>query len=388
MKKTIFALLVCSLLLSSCRKFDEDQIDSSVDDDSSSAVSETIENEISNDDSSEEGDYTDDEIFDFSILTPDELAEYITLGEYKGLESEKYVVEVNQEDIDSYINEVLEAYGEWKEVADRPIKEGDKATIDFAGYLNGVAFDGGTASDQTLEIGSNTYIDGFEDGLIGVKMGEKISLDLTFPEDYDNDELKGQAVVFEVTVKNIQEFVTPELSEDIIKEQTNNEISTIEEYEAYLKEELYSDFTVEKYMDSKNEYWQKAVENATVIKFPDGLVEDYVQSYVDYYTQYATLYGVTLEEFLGTTEEEFRKEIQANAEDTYKNQLVLWAIINEEDFDTNFDTETYSEWLNFFADYLDTSVETLTGQYSEETLKNTCILDKLQDHIYETRTEV
>ncbi|MBE6649094.1 MAG: trigger factor [Ruminococcaceae bacterium] len=382
MKKFLFALLACTLILSSCTKYEEP----SKDEDTTSESSK-IDEQPSEDESEEtsEDEYT---MFDFSLLSKEELSEFITLGQYKGLESEKVVINITDKDIEDAIKEILSPKAKWEEVKDRTAKEGDKLTVDFKGFMNGEQFDGGTATNQTITIGEGRYIDGFEEGLIGGKLGETVTLNLNFPENYGKEDLNGKPVVFEVTINKIQELILPEITEEIIKEYTKDKCTTEEELKAFLKDELTEESSREKLNLSKNTYWEKAVANATVIKFPENIIEEYVQNYVNYYEQYAAMYGATLEEFLGYTEEKFRSEIKTKAEAYYKEQMVLYAAMYEENFDSNIVESEYNAWLENLAGLIGTTTEALKQQYSVETLQSTYIYEKFIDYIYETRVEV
>ena len=140
----------------------------------------------------------------------------VTLGKYEGVEIKTHDVSVSDEEVDSYIQNVLENSQNLTEV-DRPAASGDTVNIDYEGKKDGVAFDGGTAKGQNLELGSHSFIDGFEDGLIGAAKGEKRTLNLTFPADYGNKDLAGQAVTFDVTVNSVQEKSKPELNDEAYK---------------------------------------------------------------------------------------------------------------------------------------------------------------------------
>jgi len=386
MKKIFLSLLVCSLIVSSfasCSKYEETSNASS----ESSAVSDASSSEnssVSEETSQEEA----NTVFDFSALSKEELAQYITLGEYKGLESERVVVEVTDKNIEDAISEILTMYSELVEVKDRGIKEGDYVTIDFTGYMNGELFEGGSATDHSLTVGEGKFIEGFEDGLIGVKNGEKVTLNLNFPEDYGKEELNGKPVTFEITVKKVLENVVPSLSEDIIKDYTNEKAKTEDEFKAFLKDELFKTFTREKTNTSEGKYWDKVVSNATLIKYPDGIIDEYVQMHLDYYSQIASLYGITLEEYLGTTVEEFKKSQSKKAEEMYKEQMVLYAAINAENYDTTIVDSEYKVWLEELALTMGSSVEALAQQYSVETLQSTYVYDKFIKYVYATRTEV
>lgn len=384
MKKALFALLVCSILLSSCSKFEEP---SSEETSNESTVSNITE------ESSESSDTTNSfTLFDFTVLSKEELAEYITLGQYKGFESEKVVVEVTDKILEEKLNEILKNYGTWEDAGEKPIQKGYSVKMDYAGYLNGVAFDGGTASDQTIIVGEAKYIDGFEDGLIGVKNGEKVSLNLTFPKDYGVENLNGQAVVFEVTIKEVKEFIVPEISNEIVKDYTSNEYDNIDAFMEFFKDKVYEELYYEKFNNSLSAYWEKAINNATVIKYPDGIIQDYVDYCVNQYSQYATMYGLTNEEFfkqyLGVTIDEFKANCKKEAETEYKNSMVLQAAMYEENFDSNVDETKYNEWLSEQAKIMGTTVEYLLQNYNVDTLESAYVFDTFRKHVYEFRVEV
>ena len=159
----------------------------------------------------------------------------MTLGDYKGIEVTKTPVEVSDEEVDAAILSERESHTTYDDV-DRAVQDTDKVNIDYVGTKDGVAFDGGTAQGQELVIGSNQFIDGFESGLIGAKKGDEVTLDLTFPESYGNADLAGQAVVFKVTVNNVQEKNMPELDEAFVQEVS--EFKTVDEYKESKKQSL------------------------------------------------------------------------------------------------------------------------------------------------------
>ena len=163
--------------------------------------------------------------------------EYVTLGDYKGLEVVSNVVTITDADVDAYIEYMLSmSGGALEEVTDRDVVEnGDVANIDYIGKKDGVAFDGGTAEGYDLGIGTGTFIPGFEEGLVGVKKGETVDLNLTFPENYSAADLAGAEVVFTVTVNGIYKEVTPEFTDEYVAELGIENISTVEEYRAYMK---------------------------------------------------------------------------------------------------------------------------------------------------------
>ena len=209
-----------------------------------------------------------------SAVTDNNLETVITLGQYKGLT----LYQVDSSDVALEIENMMDGYAELVEV-DRPAEEGDIVNINYVGKKDGIAFDGGTDDSEegyNLELGSHSFIDGFEEGLIGVVAGEVRDLDLTFPEDYHSEELAGQAVVFTVTVNAVQQLVIPEFTDEFVKE--NFDISTAAEYEAVLQEEM-----------NKATFYEQIIaallETSTVENYPADRVEQEKQGMIDYWNQ-------------------------------------------------------------------------------------------------------
>ena len=157
-------------------------------------------------------------------------AEVTKLGNYKGVEVKRESTEVTDEEVDQKIQSILDANPEYVEITDSPAQNGDTVDIDYVGMKDGVAFDGGTAQGYKLELGSGTFIDGFEDGLVGASVGQELSLNLTFPENYGNSDLAGQAVVFDVTVNAIEEKKDAVLDDNFV--QRVSDFKTVDEFRA------------------------------------------------------------------------------------------------------------------------------------------------------------
>ena len=202
--------------------------------------------------------------------------DYVTLGEYKGLEVLQSKQEVTQQDVDNFIHYTLEGYSELQPITDRDVVEnGDTANIDYEGKKDGVAFDGGTAQGQDLVIGSGTFIPGFEEGLVGVKVGETVDLDLTFPEEYHSEELAGQKVVFTVTVNSISRHVDPELTDEFVAGLGIEGISTVAEFQEYAKQGLEDQALEDFNYNVKMQVLTLVMNNAQIQEPPAELVEKY-----------------------------------------------------------------------------------------------------------------
>lgn len=279
------------------------------------------------------------------ILNSIDPDEYIELGQYKGLNVTRIETGITPEDIEAEFKENLEYLLKPEEVTDRDeIKEGDTVNIDFTGKIDGEEFQGGSAKGYDLTIGSGQFIAGFEEGLIGKKVGEETALDLTFPENYPNDKgLEGKPVVFEVSVNSIKR--TPEPTDENIKAATDGKFATIEEYKKSIKENLeksaadYADSTMYK------DLWTQAVDNAKLKKdIPEELTKDKMDIIAENAKSYAKMYGLDWEGYLsqvvGKTQEEFDAEAMEYASRAAKESLVLMALakaenieITQEEFD-------------------------------------------------------
>lgn len=282
--------------------------------------------------------------------------DYVKLGEYKGLKLTAIDTTVTDEDVDSEMEMLRNNEAELVEVADRDtVKEGDTANIDYKGIKDGVAFDGGTAEGYDLEIGSGTFIPGFEDGLVGAKVGETVNLDVTFPENYQAADLAGQPVVFEVKVNSIKEKVLPEVTDEFIKEKTNGENSSVEEYKAGLKQALEIERTQKADIQIKNEALTLVYENSEIIK-------DIPQEYIDVKANYlkqkaendAKMYNVDIETYvtqaIGVSLEDFDNMCSEYAVDISKESLVNQAIAETENI-TVTDDELNEKITEYAAQY-------------------------------------
>ena len=228
--------------------------------------------------------------------------DYVTLGEYKGLEVTNTQQPISEEDVDIYIQYMLSMYsGELEEVTDRDVVEnGDVANIDYEGKKDGVAFDGGTAQGYDLTIGSGSFIDGFEEGLVGVKKGETVDLELTFPENYHAEELAGAKVVFTVTVNGIYKKAELEFNDEFVTSLGIENVSTTDEYRVYLKAMLEENEKQYALQDMETEILTKVTENATVNGRPQEMVDKFNQVTINNMSYNAQMYGMDLESFVSS----------------------------------------------------------------------------------------
>lgn len=283
-------------------------------------------------------------------FTVRDYSNYVTLGDYKGISVSP--ITVTDEEIAAKIEQYFRDTVEY----------GDTVDIDYIGYLDGEAFEGGTAEGAYLTIGSGEYIDGFESGLLDVKIGETVDLNLTFPESYEkNPDMAGKAVVFTVTVNGITGVVAPEYTLDNIIAYT--EYETLEEYEAVLYDEIYSGY----YEERLANIWGTVLDNATISGYPQEEVDVYANEMADYYKQMAAQYGVEFASFLsiyGYTEETFEEDCQGYGQSVMDETMVLHSIAAAENMTVT--SEEYHEEIDKIVDQTGLDEITIVQYYGGE----------------------
>ena len=261
----------------------------------------------------------------------------VTLGEYKNLEVKKENVKVSKEEVQQKINELLKNYTELVIKEEGTVEEGDIAVIDFEGFKEDVAFDGGKGENYSLEIGSHSFIPGFEEGIIGMKKGEEKDLTLTFPEEYQEKSLAGKEVVFKVKVNEIKTKEVPELDKDFFEDLGMEEVKTKEDLEKKMKEEIKAQKEEEaekKYVDALLE---KAVSNMT-IELDEEIIEAEAEAMYNDFMSHMSAQGITEElylKYVGTTKEDIVDHMKKEAETRLKNSYLLNAIIREEQIEAD-----------------------------------------------------
>lgn len=254
----------------------------------------------------------------------------IVLGEYKNVPVTVVKPSVSDEELDARIETVLGGYATWGAV-DRAAEEGDRVNIDYKGLKDGVAFEGGTAEGYNLVLGSGSFIDGFEDGLIGAAAGEQRNLNLTFPENYQSEELAGQDVVFEVTVNEVAEKHTPELTEAFVAENFPD-LGTVDAYKEDLRQQMLDSKQQQSDQQRNAELLSAIVEDSEITCATEDVDEIYDQQ-INYYTTMASLYGLELADYasvMGMDEDTFRTEVRNIAELTVKQNMVLDEVAKKE----------------------------------------------------------
>ena len=265
--------------------------------------------------------------FTFSIITKPE----VKVNKYKGLKITPEKVEVTDEEINHELGHLLERYTELV-TKDGAVENGDVAIIDFEGFKDGVAFDGGKGENYSLEIGSNTFIPGFEEQVIGMKVGEEKDLNLTFPEDYGAKDLAGAKVVFKVKVNEIKVKQTRELDEDFFEDLGMEGIDSEEK----LRNEIKASITAQKEMDAENKYVDTILEEVgknVEVDIPEEMVEEEVDRLIKRFEQQMKMQGISLElyyQFTGSDEKTLRDQMEKEAYSNVLYRLMLEEISTQE----------------------------------------------------------
>ena len=273
---------------------------------------------------------TDKEVeIEFTLVgTPE-----VKLGKYKKLGVKKETVEVSDEEIEHEIEHLKEQFVEVKTLDDKAkIKEGNVAVIDFEGFLNGTPFQGGKGEGYSLEIGSHTFIPGFEEALVGLKKGDKKDVKVTFPENYHSEELKGQPVIFKVTVHEVKERVFPEFDKDFFEDLNVGGVESLEDLKRYIKENKEA----EKEKQIEDEYLFKCLDKvveASKFEIPSEMTEDEVYRLVREFSEKLQYQGLRLEDYLkycNTSMEDFKATLKDEANKRIGYRLMMDAIVQKE----------------------------------------------------------
>ena len=312
---------------------------------------------------------------------------------YKGVEVDQVdkPAEVTDNDVNTQIQSTLDENATTEEVTDRAVKKGDTATIDFVGKMNGEAFDGGSSTDYPLEIGSNSFIDGFEDSIIGHNIGDTFDWNGKFPDNYGSSDYAGKDVTFTITVKSISKKNTPKLTDKFVKKVSKTS-KTVKEYKEEVKKSLEED-NEKTYNDSlEQEAWDKVLENTTVKKYPKKEVKKIEDSLISQYKSVAEAYGMSYEDLIsqqmGTTVEKFEKQVTKVAKNSVKQTLASEAIADKENI--KLDDATYKTELKSMAkDYGYDSVKALKKAASKDDLQeialNNLVKEWLANHCIQVK---
>lgn len=307
----------------------------------------------------------------------------VELGQYKGIEIEKVEYNVTDEDVDNEIKKIQDQNSRMIEVTDRAVKDGDTLTIDYAGFTGDVQFEGGTAQNQTLVIGSKTFIPGFEDQLIGKNIGEEVEVNVTFPEEYHSEDLKGKDATFKVTIHEIKGKEMPVLDDEFAKDVS--EFDTLEELKADTRKNLEEKAKEKEKVESNNKVIEKIVNDSNV-EVPEVLVEREIDYQAKNYEQQFRMQG-----FAGKEVEDLINNLVKQYKDNYKDQavfnvktdMVMNAIIEKENITVT--DEELTEELKKLAEAYKIEEDKFEGfkesmlssskQYIEESIQKRKVVD-------------
>lgn len=309
-------------------------------------------------------------------------SDYVTLGEYKGLKVELEPAEVTDEELQDEVRYNVQLADALEEFTEGAVEMGDTANIDYEGKLDGVAFDGGTAKGYDLIIGSGSFIDGFEDGLVGVKVGDTVDLPLSFPENYYSDELAGKDVVFTVTVNSVKRM--PELTDELVNTITDGEYTDVASYQDHLRTQLLENKESQKDSEILNNLMVQVANSCTINDYPQEMVDYGMTNMENSYRQYAQSYNMEyadfLEAYLGMTEESFKEAALEAVKQNLQQELYLKAIAEAENMEIS--DEEYQEGCQRFADqYGYSSGEELEKDFGEGTIRISILQEKVMDFL-------
>ncbi len=292
----------------------------------------------------------------------------VKLGKYKGVKVDKIDTAVTDEEIDEEINKERENNARTITVEDRPVKDGDMTSLDFEGFVDGEAFEGGKGEDYPLTIGSGAFIPGFEEQLVGAEIGKEVEVKVTFPEDYQAEHLQGKEAVFKCTVKEIKEKELPELDDEFASEVS--EFETLAEYRENVKKNL----TEKKEKDAKNakeEAAIKAVVEASEMEIPEPMLESQQRQMVDEFAQRITMQGLSMEQyfqFTGTNYQQMVEQVKPQALERIKSRLVLEAVVKAENIEVS--EEDYEKELATMAEVYQMELAKVKDLMGEREKKN------------------
>ena len=290
----------------------------------------------------------------------------VTLGQYKGVEVQKTKSDVTEEDIETEIKRAREKNSRLITVEDRGVEDGDQVTIDFDGSVDGKRFEGGKAEDYPLTIGSHTFIDNFEEQLIGKKTGEECEVNVTFPAEYHVEELKNKPAVFKVKVKEIQRKELPEANDDFASEVSD--FDTMEEYKKDLTEKLQAEKIEAAKTADEDKVVAKVIENATM-EIPDQMVEEQVNGMVNDYARRLESQGISFKQYVeitGMTAEKIGEQMKPQAIKRIQTRLVLEAVVKAENIQA--DDAAVEEQFDKMAEDFKMDKEQIKGMFGEEQM--------------------
>ena len=274
----------------------------------------------------------------------------VTLGDYKGIEVEKKEAEVSEEEITAEIDKAREANSRLITIEDRATEDGDTVIIDCDGYVDGKQFEGGYAEDYTLVLGSHSFIDNFEDQLVGKNLGEDVEVNVTFPEEYHVDELKGKPALFKVKIKEIQKKELPELDDDFA--QDVSDFDTLDEYKADVEKKILENKENQIKREQEDQIIEKIIENAQM-EIPQQMIAAQTRQMTQEFAQRLQSQGLSLEQYMqftGLTPQKMMEDLEPQALKRIQSRLVLEAVVAAENIEAS-DEEIDKELENMASMY-------------------------------------
>ena len=303
-------------------------------------------------------------IFEAEVTTKPE----VKLGKYKGIKVEKADVTVTDEEVAEELDKVKEQNARLVAADDKAVEDGDQTTIDFEGFVDGVAFEGGKGEDYPLTIGSHSFIDTFEEQLIGKKVGEEVEVNVTFPENYQAKELAGKPAMFKVTIKEIKVKEYPELDDDFA--QDVSEFDTLDEY----KEDIKKNLTEKKEKEAEAEKESKVIEaivNDAEMDIPEKMVEAQAEQMLEEFAQNIAMQGISFEQYLqftGATVDQMKEQVKPQAQARVESSLVLEAVVKAESIEAT--EEEVEEEIKEMAGRYNMEADKLKGLLTDSDKEN------------------
>ena len=314
----------------------------------------------------------------------------VDLGKYKGVKIDKIDTEVTDEDIDNEIKREQEANARTISVEDRPVKDGDTAVIDFEGFVDGEAFEGGKGENYPLVIGSGSFIPGFEEQLIGKNIGDDVDVNVTFPEDYNAEHLAGKDALFKVKINEIKEKELPELDDEFASEVS--EFDTMEEYREDVKKNL-AERKEKEARDKKEDAVIEAIIKDSKMDIPEAMIDTQAKTMVNDYARRLQSQGLSLEQyfmFTGLDMEKFTDQMKEGARKSIESRLVLESIVKAENFEVS--EEEYEQELARIAEESGMETDKLKeyigeDEYGRKQIEDDLKIQKAVDLIVESAKE-
>ncbi|MBU5482086.1 trigger factor [Blautia sp. MSJ-19] len=370
---------VVAVMLVMCMAFSAAACGKAAEDNKTETAKDTEETKETSDDSKKDTKASSSET---RLVSVSDVSDYITIGKYKGLTLNRVSQSVTEDDIQAEIDYELEDKG--TEVKDGTVEEGDTVTINFTGTIDGKEFDGGSAEDYDLVVGDGGMIDGFEDGIIGMKKGETKELDLTFPEDYYESSVAGKDVVFEIT---LQKFTRPaELNDVWVK--ANTDYNTVDEYREAVKKQLEDSAAESADYDLYSSAWSEVLAASEIKEYPKEDVEQATETYKKFTEDYLKQADMELADFLeaqGMTEDEYNEQCQQYAESKVEQNLIVQGIMDAENLSLDSD-DAQKIQDELLQEYGFTSLDEMIEAYGEQEVQESLGLLMVERYIVDQAT--